>query len=91
MKVRLALALPVAILLASALANAANPCGPVPLTVVDGRIGGPITVSSGTDVSVVFWVTQAHSYSAEVTSTDDNAMALTTLIVGGNIVRRATP
>ncbi len=81
MKLRFALAVTIAILLASVVANAAADCGPLPLAVADGRIGGPITIDSAADASIVAWVTQGHSYSVEVVSTDDNAR-VTTLIVG---------
>jgi hypothetical protein len=83
MKAKFTLAVPLAILLASAVANAAAGCGPLPLAVADGRIGGPITIDSTNDVSIVFWVTQGHSYSVEVVATNDNA-SVTNLIVGNS-------
>ncbi len=82
MKVKFALVVAVAVLLAFVVSNAAASCTLAPLAVADGRIGGPITISSSGDASIVFWVTQGHSYSVEVATTDDFATSLSTPIVG---------
>ena len=86
MKVRFLFATTIAVLFATAVANAAAGCSSLPFGVPDGRTVGPVTITSANDISIVFWATIGHSYSVEVVSTDDNAFnaGLGNLVVGSS-------
>ena len=75
MKIRFLLAIAVAILSTSAVANAASTCNQLPFGVPDGRAVGPVTITNANDISIVFYATTGHSYSIEIVSTDTYADA----------------